>query len=124
MFQQLPRRERELIEALMVGSPATAAELRNRLAAPPGNSTVRTLLARLERRGLISHQRLAKTYVYSLATAEAEVRTKAVDGFVATFFAGSAAQAALALLGRAQPSLEEIEALERLVEQARRNRGD
>jgi len=123
MFERVPRRERELLEALLSGGPATAVELRARLTDPPSNSAVRALLARLERRGLVSHDVRDQAYVYRLVSAEGEARKAALDRFVATFFSGSPTKAALTLLGDSQPSEEEIRALEALVAKARRTGG-
>lgn len=119
MFEQTPRRERELLEALVKAGPATAGELRSRLTDPPGNSAVRSLLSRLERRGLIRHEVRDQTYVYHLAQAEADARNSAVERFVDTFFGGSSTKAALTLLGNSRPSEEELRQLERLIAAAK-----
>src|SRR5687767_3840579 len=48
----LPRREREIMNALFaLGNRATAEEIRARLADPPTGSSVRVMLARLEKKG-------------------------------------------------------------------------
>ncbi len=51
----LSRREREILDILLELREATAQEVRERLADPPSNSAARALLARLEKKGAISH---------------------------------------------------------------------
>ena len=120
MIDSLPRRERELFELLCSAGEATAAELRAAMKDPPSYSAVRTLLARLEARGLIKHRTLDQAYVYQSATQPAKVRETAMKQMVRTFFDGSAANAATALLGLTKSlSDDEIDALQRAIDEAR-----
>ena len=74
MIDSLPRRERELFELLCSAGEATAAELRAAMKDPPSYSAVRTLLARLEARGVIRHRTVEQAYVYKSVTQPAKVR--------------------------------------------------
>ena len=65
MIDSLPRREREIFELLCSAGEATAAEIRSAMQDPPSYSAVRTLLARLEARGVIKHRIADQAYVYS-----------------------------------------------------------
>ena len=117
---KLPRREREVFEILCASSPATAAAVRDRMADAPSNSAVRTLLSRLEGRGLVDHVERDGVYLYSPTEAAEQVRGSALSQFVKTFFEGSAVSAATALLGLSrQPDAQELEALEQALAQAR-----
>lgn len=119
MISTLPRREREIFEILCAGE-ATAAEVRTRMADAPSHSAVRTLLARLEDRGLVDHRVDEQTYVYKSIPQPAKVRESALKQMVKTFFDGSAASAATALLGLSKSlNPEEIEALQRAIDKAR-----
>jgi predicted transcriptional regulator len=120
MIDSLPRRERELFELLCSAGEATAAELRAAMKDPPSYSAVRTLLARLEARGVIKHRTVDQAYVYQSATQPAKVRETAMKQMVRTFFDGSAANAATALLGLTKSlSKDELEALQRAIDEAR-----
>jgi len=120
MIDSLPRRERELFELLCSAGEATAAELRAAMKDPPSYSAVRTLLARLEARGVIKHRTVDQAYVYKSATQPAKVRETAMNQMVRTFFDGSAANAATALLGLTKSlSEDEIDALQRAIDEAR-----
>ena len=120
MIDSLPRRERELFELLCSAGEATAAELRAAMKDPPSYSAVRTLLARLEARGVIKHRTVDQAYVYRSAAQPAKVRETAMNQMVRTFFDGSAANAATALLGLTKSlSKDEIDALQRAIDEAR-----
>lgn len=120
MIDSLPRRERELFELLCSAGEATAAELRAAMKDPPSYSAVRTLLARLEARGVIRHRTVDQAYVYRSVAQPAKVRETAMNQMVRTFFDGSAASAATALLGLTRSlSKDEIDALQRAIDEAR-----
>jgi|SRR5204862_1221475 len=119
MIDSLPRRERELFELLCSAGQATAAELRAAMKDPPSYSAVRTLLARLEGRGLVRHSVADQTYVYSSVPQPSKVRESALKQMVRTFFDGSAANAATALLGLTKSlSADEAEALVQAIRDA------
>ncbi|MEA3031385.1 MAG: hypothetical protein QOJ53_1717 [Sphingomonadales bacterium] len=119
MIDSLPRRERELFELLCSAGEATAAELRAAMKDPPSYSAVRTLLARLEARGVIKHRVADQTYVYKSVPQPAKVRESALRQVVRTFFDGSAANAATALLGLTKSlSADEAEALLKAIREA------
>jgi predicted transcriptional regulator len=120
MIGKLPRREREIFEILCSAGEATALEVRARMADPPSQSAVRTLLSRLEERGLVSHRSDEQAYVYRSVPQPAKVRESALKQMVRTFFDGSAASAATALLGMSRKlDPQEIEALQRAIDDAK-----
>ena len=120
MIDSLPRRERELFELLCSAGEATAAELRAAMKDPPSYSAVRTLLSRLEGRGAVKHRIVDQAYVYKSVPQASKVRETAMTQMVRTFFDGSAANAATALLGLTKSlSNDEIDALQRAIDEAR-----
>lgn len=119
MIDSLPRREREIFEILCSGREFSASDIRAHMADAPSHSAVRTMLARLEKRGLIRHRAEDQTYMYSVPR-PAKVRESAMQQFVRTFFQGSAASAATALLGMSKElTSEEIDALQRAIDEAK-----
>jgi len=119
MIDSLPRREREIFELLCSAGEATAAQIREAMQDPPSYSAVRTLLARLEARGAIKHRVDDQTYVYKSVPQPAKVRESALKSMVRTFFDGSAASAATALLGLTRNlSADEAEALLKAIREA------
>jgi predicted transcriptional regulator len=120
MIDSLPRREREIFEILCSAGEATAADVREAMGDPPSYSAVRTLLARLEARGLVKHRTDNLAYVYKSVPQASKVRESALRSMVKTFFDGSAANAATALLGLTKSlSAEEAAALRRAIDDAK-----
>ena len=120
MIDSLPRREREIFEILCSAVEATAAQVREAMSDPPSYSAVRTMLARLEAKGLAGHKAVDGAYVYRSVPRPATVRDSAMKQMVRTFFGGSAASAATALLGLSKDlSDDEIHALQRAIDQAK-----
>ena len=120
MIDSLPRREREIFEILCSAGEATAADVRATMADAPSYSAVRTLLARLEGRGLVRHRTVDQAYVYKSVPQPAKVRETALRQMVKTFFDGSAASAATALLGLTKSlSPDEAAALKAAIEEAK-----
>ena len=120
MIDSLLRREREIFEILCSAGEATAADVRATMADPPSYSAVRTLLARLESRGMIKHRTVDQAYVYKSVPQPAKVRESALQQMVKTFFDGSAASAATALLGMSRSlKPEELDALQRAIDEAK-----
>ena len=119
MIEKLPPRERQVFEALLAGK-ATVAELQARLPDPPGPSAMRAMLARLERKGFVSHQAVDHQNVYAARVPAAAARRSALSQLVRTFFNDSPAAAATALLGMQQRiDPDALDALEALIRKAR-----
>lgn len=120
MIGSLPRREREIFEILCSAGEASAAQVREAMADPPSYSAVRTILGRLEAKGLVDHRVEDQSYVYRSVPQPAKVRESALKNMVRTFFDGSAASAATALLGLSEKlEPEELDALQRAIDQAK-----
>jgi predicted transcriptional regulator len=120
MIGNLPRREREIFEILCSAGEASAADVRRAMTDPPSHSAVRTMLARLEAKGLVRHRADDQTYVYKSVPQPAKVRESALQQLVKTFFDGSAASAATALLGLSKSlNPEELDALQRAIDKAK-----
>lgn len=98
---------------------ATAAEVVAALPDPPGYSAIRALLRILEQKGHLRHEDDGVRYLFLPTVPREKARKSALKNLVQTFFEGSAAQAAAALLDRAKLSPGDIERLEALIERAR-----
>ena len=121
--QQLTRREREIMHAIFaLNNRASAEEIRARLSDPPGDSSVRVMLTRLENKGLVRHQGHGVRFVYSATTSPAAAKRTAVQQVVQTFFGGSFAQMAASLVREGSWSDEEVESLRSEIERVRKER--
>lgn len=119
MIETLPRREREVFETLCRLETGTAGAVRAALSDPLSDSAVRTMLSRLNAKGLIARNSGPDGYVYSPIQRTEAVAAGALQRMVDTFFAGSAASAATALLGLGQKlTPDEAAALERAIDEA------
>lgn len=120
MIDSLPRREREVFEILCSLERATAVAVRAAMTDPPTDSAVRTLLGRLEAKGIVRHRTENQAYVYEPAVKPEAVIRSAMQKLVQTFFNGSAASAATALLGMEESlTPEELKALQRAINEAK-----
>jgi predicted transcriptional regulator len=119
MIETLPRREREVFETLCRLDSGAVAEVRDALADPISDSAVRTLLSRLEAKGLVARGQGAAGVTYRPVPRTDAVAAGALQKMIDTFFAGSAASAATALLGLGQRlTSDEAAALERAIDEA------
>ncbi|AQR61652.1 CopY family transcriptional regulator [Brevundimonas sp. LM2] len=125
MIESLPRREREVFETLCRLDQATAVQVRQALQDAPSDSSVRTLLGRLVAKGLVAHRAEGQTYVYAPVPQPASVARSALRRLVETFFDGSAANTATALMDLGPLEPEEVAALHRAIDAAQvRRTGD
>lgn len=116
-LNNLPRREREVLEVLSSLSEATVTDVQVAMDAAPSYSTVRTLLGRLERKGLVERRLDTHAHIYQLVEKPAEIRDSALRVLTSRLFGGSAVRAATALLTLAdQASEEELDDLQRVID--------
>ena len=119
MIESLPRREREVFETLCRLETAAVASVRSALSDPISDSAIRTMLSRLEAKGLVEREAGPDGFIYRPAPRPETVAASALKRVIDTFFAGSAASAATALLGLGQRlTTEEAAALERIIDKA------
>jgi predicted transcriptional regulator len=121
-MRDLSRRERQLMSALYAVGPATVNEILEHVPDPPSYSAVRATLRVLEDKGYVTHAAEGRRYLYRPTVAPEKARRAALAELVKTYFDGSAAQAAVALLRMSDggESQAEIERLAAAVERARR----
>lgn len=70
----LPSREKEIAEIVIRLGEASAVDVTRNLRGPPTNSAVRSMLGRLERKGVIARRRLGKRYLYRAALTGETIR--------------------------------------------------
>jgi predicted transcriptional regulator len=117
---RVTRREREILNVVFaLGNRASADEIRQRLADPPSDSSVRVMLARLEQKGLVRHAVDGVRFVYSATRSPAAAGRSALNELVQTFYNGSTVQLMTALVRRGTWSNDELDTLEAAIEAAR-----
>lgn len=101
---------------------ATAEDIRARLENPPSDSSVRVMLTRLERKGHLRHEQDGLRYVYSATVSPENAKKSALRQHAETFFGGSLARMAVALVRQGSWTAEELEALRAEIEKAKKER--
>jgi BlaI family penicillinase repressor len=74
--------QREVAQVVWANAPVTAETVRERLSRPLKESTVRTVLRRLEEKGYVTHTVDGRTYVYDAAEPRGRVAARAVRRIV------------------------------------------
>ncbi len=117
----LSRRERQILDIIYTRGRATAAEILAALPDAPSYSAIRALLRILEQKGHVRHEIDGPRYVFLPKVSRQNGRVTALRHMLKTFFDGSAAEAAAALVdgSAAKMSREELDQLEALIERAR-----
>ena len=95
---ELGRRERQIMDTVFRLGRASVAEVQAGLPDPPSYSAVRAMLGFLEDKGYLRHEQDGLKYVYIPRGDRNKARASALQHLVTTFFAGSAADAAAALV--------------------------
>ena len=101
--------------------PVTAEACREALAAswPMKESTIRTVLRRLEAKGYVTHTVDGRTYLYRAVHAPVAVATRAVRQLIDRFCGGSAEALVMGLVDDDVLSQRELERIARHIAQAR-----
>jgi predicted transcriptional regulator len=121
--EALSRREREIMDAVFaLGNRATAEEIRARLADPPTGSSVRVMLARLERKGYLRHSDDGVRYLYSATESPQKAKRTALQRYVQTFFDGSLSQMVVSLVRQGSWTDKELEELAAEIQRARQEK--
>jgi predicted transcriptional regulator len=105
-----------------LGNRASAEDIRARLINPPGDSSVRVMLARLEKKGCLKHQQDGLRYIYSATTSPAVAKRTALQQYLRTFFGGSLGKMMTALVSEASWTDEELDALRAEIDRVRKER--
>lgn len=81
--------EREVMQLVWDGGKVTADAVRARLDRKPKESTVRTVLRRLEDKGYVTHAVSGRTFVFRAVASRGDVAARAVKHIVDWFCNGS-----------------------------------
>ncbi|MGE0864491.1 MAG: BlaI/MecI/CopY family transcriptional regulator [Vicinamibacterales bacterium] len=123
---RIPEAEADVLAALFDAQEATARSLREALGRkrPMAHGTVVTLLRRLEARGLVKRRKAdqGKAFVYRPAKDHARTFGPGASSLVQRAFGGRPAALVASLFETRPPSSQELDELEQLVEQLRKDK--
>lgn len=112
--------EWRLMKLLWRRSPQTAQELAQATAAEWSESTVKTLLTRLVRKGALRHRKEGKAFLYAPAITEEKARSAESSSFLRRVFDGSLSPMLAHFVAEHDLSEEELREIESLVKRKRR----
>ncbi|MBR1170296.1 BlaI/MecI/CopY family transcriptional regulator [Bradyrhizobium sp. DASA03005] len=115
--------EREVMQLVWADGPVTAEIVRERLSRRLKESTVRTVLRRLEEKGYVNHTVDGRTYVYHAAEPRARVAAKAVQRIVDWFCNGSIEEVLVGMVDNKMLDQQQLRSLADQVAKAKKARG-
>jgi len=115
--------EREVLRIVWKRAPVTAEAVREELGKKLKESTVRTVLHRLEEKGYLRHSIDNRTYVYHAAEERARVAAKAVQRIVDWFCNGSMEEVLVGMVDNAMLDQQQLRTLADQVAKAKKARG-
>ena len=98
---------------------ATEVQLATKRSRPLAITTVSTLLARLEKKGIVSHRTAGRTFVYRARVSELDMRRKAISGVIRNLFRGNPSEVVGQILSERDVSEEDLERMRRMIQDAR-----
>ena len=116
--------EQSVMDYIWSHGPSSAEECRASLAAsrPMKDSTVRTVLRRLEEKGYLTHEIEGRTFIYRAADARENVAVRAVKGIIDRFCGGSAEQLVLGMVDNDVLDRKQLERLARKIAESETRR--
>jgi predicted transcriptional regulator len=111
--ETLTGREAQVMAAVWRLGEATAEQVREALAEPLHDSTVRTILRTLEAKGYITHEARGRAYVFRATVERGKAQRHALRDVLARFFGGSAEDLVLRLIEDERITPEQLDALRR-----------
>lgn len=121
----LSRRERQIMDVIYRKGRATVQEVLDALEDPPSYSSIRAIMRLLEEKGRLRHVSEGPRYVYLPTRPKETARKSALKHLLTTFFDDSVETAVAALLDVKARQLndDDLDRLQRLIEEARQRDG-
>lgn len=123
-FQQLGRRERQIVDAVYAMGEGGAREVAEALGEPGALDSIRVTLGVLERKGILRHRVEGRRHIYLPTQSPDAARRQAWKQLTRVFFGGSSSRALLALVDLSGDAMkeEELDALAALVAEKSKGR--
>lgn len=111
--------EQAVMDYVWAEGPCTSEQCREALAdaRPMKESTIRTVLRRLEEKGYVQHSLDGRTFVYRAAEARQNVAARAVKSIIDRFCGGSAEQLVIGMVDNKVIDKEQFERIARKIAQ-------
>ena len=122
--KDLSELERKIMEVLWQSGPANSEQVREALAPnrPLKDSTVRTILRRLQEKGYVRHRVEGRTYIYRVVEEQQNVAVRAVRQIIDRFCGGSVEQLLVGMVENEVVDRKELQELARRIAQGKAER--
>ncbi len=120
---ELGELERDILGIVWRLQKVTAEEVREEVERPLKDSTIRTVLRRLEEKGYLAHSVDNRTFIYRPAESPQKVAARAVQRIVDWFCEGSVEELLVGLVDSKVVSRAELERLARRVAAVKKQEG-
>ncbi len=120
---ELGELERDILGIVWRLGKATAEQVREEVERPLKDSTIRTVLRRLEEKGYLAHSVDNRTFIYRSAESPQKVAARAVQRIVDWFCEGSVEELLVGLVDSKVLSRAELERLTRRIAAAKKQEG-
>ncbi len=120
---ELGELERDILGIVWRLQKVTAEEVREEVQRPLKDSTIRTVLRRLEEKGYLAHSVDNRTFIYRPAESPQKVAARAVQRILDWFCEGSVEELLVGLVDSKVVSRAELERLARRVAAAKKQEG-
>lgn len=116
--------EQAVMDYVWSHGPCTAEACREGLTEtrPMKDSTIRTILRRLEEKGYVRHEISGRTFIYRAAEGKQNVAVRAVKNIIDRFCGGSAEQLVIGMVDNAVLDPRQLERLSRKITQRKGER--
>ncbi|MDJ0839990.1 MAG: BlaI/MecI/CopY family transcriptional regulator [Acidobacteriota bacterium] len=120
-FDELSRRERQIMDVVYRLEEATTSEVMAGIPDPPSINAVRRLMAILEEKGHLQHEWRGPRHVFFPTVPRNTAAKHALERVRKTFFGGSAVHAMAALFDQSNDlSKDDLEMLSQMIDQAKK----
>ena len=114
--------EHEVMQIVWASEAVTSEEVRERLSRPLKESTIRTVLKRLEEKGFVTHSVRGRTFVFAAAQARRHVAARAVQRIVDWLCNGSVEEVLVGMVDSAMLDSAKLEELAKKVAKSKQRR--
>ena len=114
--------ERGVMQVIWTRGPVTADEVRKGLRRRLKDSTIRTVLRRLEEKGYVSHTVDARTFIYAATEPRGKAAARAVQRIINWFCDGSVDEVLVGMVENAMLDQRQVQMLADRIEKAKKGR--
>jgi BlaI family transcriptional regulator, penicillinase repressor len=114
--------ERGVMQLIWTRGPVTADEVRKGLKRRLKDSTIRTVLRRLEEKGYVSHTVDGRTFVYAATEPRGKAAARAVQRIINWFCDGSVDEVLVGMVENAMLDRQQVKMLADKIEKAKKGR--